>query len=155
MMLFLIIGCLIAGQAVAHGGGGGGGHGGGGGGGHFGGGGGHFGGWHGGGGYYGGGFYGGFGGLYYGMGYPYGYGYGYGYGYPYYANSAPIVAAAPAYIQQTPIPAQQMAPQLSAAPAQQNPAGHWYFCRESNTYYPYVQSCPKGWEQVEPVPPTP
>jgi hypothetical protein len=24
----------------------------------------------------------------------------------------------------------------------------WYFCRESNGYYPYVKQCPGGWERV-------
>lgn len=26
--------------------------------------------------------------------------------------------------------------------------GSWYFCRESNTYYPYVKQCPGGWTRV-------
>ena len=26
--------------------------------------------------------------------------------------------------------------------------GTWYFCRESNTYYPYVKQCPGGWTRV-------
>ena len=25
---------------------------------------------------------------------------------------------------------------------------YWYYCRESNTYYPYVKECPAGWERV-------
>jgi hypothetical protein len=24
----------------------------------------------------------------------------------------------------------------------------WYFCRESNGYYPYVKQCPGGWQRV-------
>ena len=27
-------------------------------------------------------------------------------------------------------------------------AGTWYFCRESNAYYPYVKQCPSGWTRV-------
>ena len=27
-------------------------------------------------------------------------------------------------------------------------AGTWYFCRESNSYYPYVKQCPGGWTRV-------
>ena len=27
-------------------------------------------------------------------------------------------------------------------------AASWYFCRESNTYYPYVKQCPGGWQRV-------
>ena len=27
-------------------------------------------------------------------------------------------------------------------------AASWYFCRESNGYYPYVKQCPGGWQRV-------
>jgi hypothetical protein len=27
-------------------------------------------------------------------------------------------------------------------------ASSWYFCRESNSYYPYVKQCPGGWQRV-------
>lgn len=26
--------------------------------------------------------------------------------------------------------------------------GYWYYCRESNTYYPYVKECAGSWERV-------
>ena len=26
--------------------------------------------------------------------------------------------------------------------------GTWYFCRDSNGYYPYVKQCPGGWTRV-------
>lgn len=32
-------------------------------------------------------------------------------------------------------------------------APSWYFCTASNTYYPYVTSCPSGWKAVSAVPP--
>ena len=35
------------------------------------------------------------------------------------------------------------------------PAQFWYFCAASNAYYPYVSSCPKGWETVPASPPAP
>lgn len=38
-----------------------------------------------------------------------------------------------------------------AAPAQ--PPATWYFCRESNAYYPYVKTCPGGWARVPAQPP--
>jgi hypothetical protein len=60
--------------------------------------------------------------------------------YPYYYP--PVVVADPLY---APPPAVQV-------PA---PQSYWYFCRESNTYYPYVSQCPGGWEQVTPQPPPP
>jgi hypothetical protein len=31
--------------------------------------------------------------------------------------------------------------------------GYWYFCPQSNAYYPYVQECPGGWQPVLPQPP--
>lgn len=30
----------------------------------------------------------------------------------------------------------------------------WYYCKESNAYYPYVRNCPGGWEKVPTVPPS-
>jgi hypothetical protein len=29
----------------------------------------------------------------------------------------------------------------------------WYFCPSSGSYYPYVQTCPDGWEMVPATPP--
>lgn len=26
--------------------------------------------------------------------------------------------------------------------------GTWFYCRESNNYYPYVKQCPGGWQRV-------
>ena len=40
--------------------------------------------------------------------------------------------------------------QLLAPP----PAQLWYFCISSNSYYPYVASCPDGWQTVPANPPT-
>lgn len=145
-IFIVLLGISNTSFAWGHGGGGGGGHWGGGGygGGHWGGGyGGHYGGgW---GGHYGGGYYGYRGGYGYGVGigfypsfgYPY-YGYGYG-GYPQTTvieNTAP-----PVYIQQT-------SPQSTALPA-----NYWYYCLSPKGYYPYVKTCPGGWQQVAPSPP--
>jgi hypothetical protein len=41
--------------------------------------------------------------------------------------------------------AQQGYPQAAPAPAQQQ---DWYFCPNSNAYYPYVRECPGGWQRV-------
>ena len=32
---------------------------------------------------------------------------------------------------------------------------YWYYCNDSQTYYPYVTSCPSGWVKVVPIPPQP
>src|SRR6267154_4399008 len=53
-----------------------------------------------------------------------------------------VVAPSPLYVQ----------PSTAQMPA---PAYYWYFCRESNAYYPYVGQCPGGWQQVNPHPPAP
>ncbi|MGH8747230.1 MAG: hypothetical protein ACREUK_12165 [Burkholderiales bacterium] len=67
--------------------------------------------------------------------------------YPYYYY--PPVVAVP---QSPPVYVEQGTPsaQSAQAPAEQ---GWWYFCRQSNAYYPYVKHCPGGWEKVSPQPP--
>ena len=42
-----------------------------------------------------------------------------------------------------------------AAPAPAEPAGWWYYCEASRTYYPYVKECPSGWQRVPALPPPP
>ena len=54
--------------------------------------------------------------------------------YPYYAPTV-VVPSAPVYVEQS-----------VAAPAQ----NAWYYCRDSQTYYPYVQQCATPWQQVTP-----
>ena len=74
--------------------------------------------------------------------------------YPHYyyppAVLVPAPASPPVYIEQ----AQGGAPPVSS-PAEGSPA-YWYFCRDTRTYYPYVQQCATPWEQVVPsnTPPT-
>jgi hypothetical protein len=86
-------------------------------------------------------------GISFGFGFPY-----YGGYFPYYAPYGyypPAVVAPPpvAYVEQSSAPVQQAAP---AAPAQGG--NYWHFCRESNAYYPYVQTCPSEWQRVAPSP---
>jgi len=61
--------------------------------------------------------------------------------YPYYYP--PVVVADPVYTRPNPVI------QMPAPPS------YWYYCRQSNAYYPYVPQCPGGWEQVTPQPPAP
>lgn len=60
--------------------------------------------------------------------------------------AAPLPPAA-----QVPAPA-PMPPAVQApAPA---PESYWYYCADPQGYYPYVKSCPLGWQKVAPsVPP--
>jgi hypothetical protein len=81
---------------------------------------------------------------------PWGYGpypyYGYG-PYPYYA---PVVREEPTvYIEQnaSAAPAPAPAPQAQAPQQQQQ---YWYYCQDSKTYYPHVQSCASPWQRVIP-----
>lgn len=59
----------------------------------------------------------------------------------------PVVYAAPTPTYVEPAPVVQ--------PMQPFQPGYWYFCREANAYYPYVQQCPGPWQQVVPQPPAP
>jgi hypothetical protein len=61
------------------------------------------------------------------------------YYYPYYYPPPVVVQPAPAYVQ----------PSYTNMPAAPE---SWYFCRAANAYYPYVDSCPGGWETVTPRP---
>ena len=56
----------------------------------------------------------------------------------------PAPSSSPVYIEQP----QGAAPTVSS-PAQASGA-YWYFCRDTRTYYPYVQQCASPWEQVVP-----
>jgi len=64
---------------------------------------------------------------------------------PYYYPPATVVvpAAPPTYIEQGD-------PDANTPPQQQQ--GYWYYCGESQTYYPYVKECPGGWQRVTPRP---
>jgi hypothetical protein len=66
--------------------------------------------------------------------YPY---YGYYPYYPYY----PYYYPAPAVVEQP--------PQEYAESGEQE-SDYWYYCQESQAYYPYVKSCPGGWMKVVP-----
>jgi hypothetical protein len=56
----------------------------------------------------------------------------------------PAPSSSPVYIEQP----SGTAPAVSS-PAQASGA-YWYFCRDTRTYYPYVQQCASPWEQVVP-----
>ncbi len=70
--------------------------------------------------------------------YPY-----WGYPRPYYYYP-PAVVAVPAppttYIEQGP------------GAGEPEASSYWYYCRDTQAYYPYVKSCPGGWQRVTPQP---
>lgn len=70
--------------------------------------------------------------------------YPYPYPYPYAYPPAIVVPPAPrVYIERDARVTQESAP------------GYWYYCRESNTYYPYVKECGQPWERVPAQPRNP
>jgi hypothetical protein len=40
-----------------------------------------------------------------------------------------------------------------APPVTASSAAYWYFCAGANAYYPYVATCPGGWQAVPATPP--
>jgi hypothetical protein len=63
---------------------------------------------------------------------------------PVYYYPAPVVtapAAPAAYVERS--------PSAAAQPAEY----YWYYCADSQTYYPYVQQCATEWQRVSPRPP--
>jgi len=62
-------------------------------------------------------------------------------------SQQPYYAPTPVYVQPVyaqPVP-QTVYVQAPPAPAQ---VPTWYFCKSANSYYPYVPSCPEGWQPV-------
>ena len=73
-------------------------------------------------------------------------GHAYTYPGPAYAYPGPAVAPSAGYVEQG--YSQAAPPQV-----QPQPQGDWYFCADSNAYYPYVRECPEGWQRVPSTPP--
>lgn len=71
--------------------------------------------------------------------------------YPYYDYYRPPVVVVPAT---PPAPTVYVErDRVEEATQGRNSAAWWYFCRDANAYYPYVKTCPAGWERVSPQPP--
>ena len=59
----------------------------------------------------------------------------------------------PVYVepqQQVYVPSSQPVYEQGVAPVR-----NWYFCAAANGYYPYVRSCPNGWQTIPTSPPDP
>jgi len=61
------------------------------------------------------------------------------YAYPYYYPAPVYYAPAPVYVEQP-----QVVPEVPA---------YWYYCQDPQGYYPQVQNCSGGWQQVPPQAP--
>ncbi len=79
------------------------------------------------------------------------------YPYPYYHPAPPVVLRERVVVREplvfydergNPVPPArtQGAPQAGAAPT-------WHYCPDSQSYYPYVQTCASAWQRVMPHPP--
>jgi hypothetical protein len=66
----------------------------------------------------------------------------------YYPNYYPRTVGPTTYVEQ----GQGDAPPVQSAPSAA--PSYWYFCRESGTYYPYVNQCAGPWQRVSPQPPS-
>jgi hypothetical protein len=66
--------------------------------------------------------------------------------YYYYPPAVAVPQSPPVYIEQA-----QPAPSAGApaAPA----AAYWYYCAESQAYYPYARECAGPWQRIAPQPP--
>jgi hypothetical protein len=75
--------------------------------------------------------------------------------YPYPPAVYVTPAAPPVYVERGDLtePAEIPPPAVPRS-MQPAPAGYWYFCPDSNTYYPYVRDCPSEWQRVVPYPPS-
>ena len=76
----------------------------------------------------------------------YSYPYAYPYSYPYSYSYPPAVVVNPTprvYIERD-----------EEVMARTSSPGYWYYCRESNVYYPYVRECAGPWERVPARPQT-
>jgi len=65
----------------------------------------------------------------------------------YYYPPVIVQSAPPVYVERptefVERPAESTAPEA---------AGWWYYCEQTRGYYPYVKSCPGGWQRVPPAP---
>jgi hypothetical protein len=52
-----------------------------------------------------------------------------------------------------PVPPAQVQAQAPAAASPSGAPPSWYFCADSQTYYPYAQTCASPWQRVAPHPP--
>ncbi len=75
------------------------------------------------------------------------------YPYPYYPSYP--YAYAPAYSPSPTVIYREREPAYAEPDrARYSSRNTWYYCKESNAYYPYVRICPGGWEKVPTVPPS-
>lgn len=84
----------------------------------------------------------------------YAYPYVYPYAYPYYYRQPPVVVVPPvATVPSSPPVFIEQGSSEQPTPQQTPNDWWWYYCPTERNYYPYVRTCPQGWELVAPRPP--
>jgi hypothetical protein len=69
---------------------------------------------------------------------------------------APMATGAPlVFYDQYGRPVSQQAQAPAAQPQPESTTPTWFFCADSQSYYPYVQNCASSWQRVMPHPPPP
>jgi hypothetical protein len=63
----------------------------------------------------------------------------------YYAPPQVVYSSPPVYVERQSVERQSVASDRAQ--------DWWYYCEQSKGYYPYVKTCPSGWQKVSPVPP--
>jgi hypothetical protein len=77
------------------------------------------------------------------------------YYYPAYPAYYPVYPATVEYAPAAPtVYYQQPAAPAAVAPSTGDSGNWWYYCADSKTYYPYVNSCASEWQRVPPSAPT-
>jgi len=92
-------------------------------------------------------------GIYFGSGFAYGYPYPY-YAYPYpYPYSYPYPYYPGYYSYSSPTQYVEQGQTNEGGGGVVPQAAYWYHCGKPNGYYPYVKTCPSGWQRVPAQPP--
>jgi hypothetical protein len=73
--------------------------------------------------------------------------------YYYYYSPPPPVYYHPPPVVHVPAPSPPAYVERSVAPAAPPPEAYWYYCADSEAYYPYVRQCATEWQRVSPRPP--
>ncbi|MEQ1775477.1 MAG: hypothetical protein ABL891_17010 [Burkholderiales bacterium] len=69
---------------------------------------------------------------------------------PYYYRPVVIREQPVVYVEQQPSYAPAPAPVAPPAPQALPQQQYWYFCQDTQTYYPHVQNCATPWQRVIP-----
>ena len=73
------------------------------------------------------------------------------YPFPDYSGYGPHHYPPAVYVQEQPtVYIEQPAPSPALSASQAQPEPFWYYCEDSKTYYPYVQTCATPWQRVIP-----